>query len=134
MEALDAGIGEQDIDAAEFLFGFRCRRPQRRQIALVDLDAEPAARRAAATSRPVSSRSSGVDGATPDRGSTTAQISMPTTSAPSPAKATAVARPMPRAAPVITATFPRRHPFDPDIILLPAALQIQNRMSTQLSA
>ena len=31
MEALDPGIGEQDIDAAEFLFGLRCRRAQRRR-------------------------------------------------------------------------------------------------------
>jgi hypothetical protein len=35
---------------------------------------------------------------------------MPTTSAPSRAKATAVARPIPRAAPVTTATFRCRHP------------------------
>jgi len=37
MKALDARIGEQDIDAAEFLFGSRGGRPQRRQVPLIDL-------------------------------------------------------------------------------------------------
>src|SRR5208337_574727 len=71
----------------------------------------PSQRRAAPrTSCPVSSRSSGVDGSTPERGSTGAQISRPMMSAPSRAKAMAVARPIPRAAPVTTATLLRRGP------------------------
>jgi hypothetical protein len=41
MEALDARIGEQDIDAAEFLFAPRGGRSERRQIALVELDGKP---------------------------------------------------------------------------------------------
>src|SRR5271166_3260358 len=74
---------------------------------------------AARTSRPVSARSSGVDGVTPERGSTGAQMSRPITSAPSWAKAIAVARPIPRAAPVTAATLPRRDSFDPGIVWLP---------------
>jgi hypothetical protein len=43
MEALDASIGEQDVDAAEFLFASDGSRSQRRQVTLVELDAQPAA-------------------------------------------------------------------------------------------
>ena len=63
---------------------------------------------AAPTSRPVSSRSSGVAGGKSRIGLTGPAMSTPTTSAPACASATAAARPMPRAAPVTTATFPSR--------------------------
>jgi hypothetical protein len=43
MKALDPGVGEQDVDAAEFLFAAGGSRSQRRQVALVKLDAEPSA-------------------------------------------------------------------------------------------
>ena len=43
MEALDARIGEQNINAAEFPFAFRGRRSQRLEVALIERDAEPAA-------------------------------------------------------------------------------------------
>ena len=43
MEALNASIGEQDVDAAEFLFGSVGSRSQRGQVALIELDAQPAA-------------------------------------------------------------------------------------------
>jgi hypothetical protein len=69
-------------------------------------------------SRPVSSRSSGDEGLTPERGSTCAQMSRPRMSAPSLAKATDVARPIPRAAPVTTATLPRKHPSGPGFALV----------------
>src|SRR5579875_332723 len=58
------------------------------------------------TSRPVSSRSSGVAGAKSRIGLTGPAMSMPTTSAPAAASAAAADLPMPRAAPVTTATLP----------------------------
>jgi hypothetical protein len=42
MEILDASICEQDVDAPEFLFASDGGCSQRRQVALVELDAEPA--------------------------------------------------------------------------------------------
>jgi hypothetical protein len=56
--------------------------------------------------RTVSSSSSGVAGIAFEAGETGPAISMATTSAPFAAISTAIARPMPRAAPVTTATLP----------------------------
>jgi hypothetical protein len=42
MEALDASICEQDVDAPEFLFASDGGCSQCRQVALVELDVEPA--------------------------------------------------------------------------------------------
>src|SRR4051812_5504628 len=58
--------------------------------------------------RPVSSRSAGVAGGKSKMGLTGPAMSIPTTSAPARASATAAARPIPRAAPVTTATRPDR--------------------------
>jgi hypothetical protein len=44
METLDTSICEQDVDAPEFLFASDGGCSQRRQVALVELDAEPAGR------------------------------------------------------------------------------------------
>jgi len=66
-KALNASIGEQDVDAAEFLFapeGGRSQRGRSRWSSLMPSQRRPAVR----TSRPVSSKSSGVDGSTPERG------------------------------------------------------------------
>ena len=103
MELLDPGIGEQDVDAGEFLFGSHGSRPQSSQ-GLIPSQRRPVSR----ISRPVPSKSSRVDGLIPERRSTGTQISSPMMSAPSRAKAMAVARPVPRGAPVTTATFPCR--------------------------
>jgi hypothetical protein len=103
MELLDPGIGQQDVDAAEFLFGSHSSRPQSSQ-GLIPTQRRPVSQ----ISRPVASKSSGVDGLTPERRSTGAQISSPKMSEPTRAKAMAVARPIPRGAPVTTATFPCR--------------------------
>jgi hypothetical protein len=114
MEALDAGIGEQNVNATEFTFTSEASRSQRRQSrwsSLIPSQRRPAIR----TNRPVSSQSSWVDGSTPERGSTGAQISRPMMSAPSRAKATVVARLIPRAAPVTTATLSRSRPFGRDV-------------------
>ena len=43
MKALDAGIGEQNVDAAEFAFRSDSSCPQSGQVALVEFDAQPAA-------------------------------------------------------------------------------------------
>ena len=81
----------------------------------------------AATRRPVSSSSSLVAGATSMLAVTGPATSTPTTAAPSRAKATAVARPMPRAAPVMMATLPARRP-------LPFHRHVGSRDSVRIAA
>jgi len=57
------------------------------------------------------------------------QMSMPTRSAPARAKATAVARPLPRAAPVTTAALPRRHAPDFKVVARFFVIGISFRIS-----
>src|ERR1700722_9514176 len=81
------------------------RRAVRSRWSTTKLSHLPAAAR---TSCPVWSRSVFVAGVTPDLGSTVAQISHPPPFPPLRANAIAADLPMPRAAPVTTATFPLR--------------------------
>ena len=104
--ALDGGVGHHDVDLAVVALDLVGDLAQRGDVADIGLDGLACAGRMHLISRTVSSSSSGVAGTAFEAGETGPAISMATTSAPLAANSTAMARPMPRAAPVTTATLP----------------------------
>jgi hypothetical protein len=109
LERLDAGVREDDAGAAPFPLDALCRRPDRAGVPLVRGDGQPAAA-GLLDGFPVLARSPGAAGAKSRTGLTGPAMSVPATAAPRRASVTAAAHPMPRAAPVITATGPVRSP------------------------